>query len=217
MEYAEELISYVLLVIGALIPIANPFSTAPMFLSLTASFDKAERRKTATLACLYMFGLLTMFLLAGVFLLGFFGISIISLKIAGGLIILYIGFRMLFPPPEAPQQSEINKQDAADIAFVPLAMPMLSGPGSISVVIAIAAEVGQIETTQGQIIGYSVVAAGIAIASIICWLVLSASNKVVRFLGQRGIDAMTKIMGFFLIAIGVELLGGGITILMGVT
>jgi multiple antibiotic resistance protein len=215
-EYAQELVTYVLLVIGALIPIANPFSTAPMFLSLTANFDKHERRKTATLACLYMFGLLTMFLLAGVFLLGFFGVSLISLKIAGGLIILYIGFRMLFPPPTHTQQSEMTKQSAADVAFVPLAMPMLSGPGSISVVIAIAAEVGQIESAQGQFIGYSVVAAGIAAASLICWFVLSASNKVIRFLGQRGIDAMTKVMGFFLIAIGVEFLGGGVSALLAV-
>jgi multiple antibiotic resistance protein len=200
-----------LLVVGALIPIANPFSTAPMFLSLTANFDKAERKRAAKLSCFYMFLLLTAFLVSGVFLLSFFGISLSSLRIAGGLIIGYLGFRMLFPPHADEETTTGKAKNAADITFVPLAMPMLSGPGSISVVIAIAAQVGELQTTKELVLGYITVACGIAISAFICWLVLSASGKVVRFLGQGGIDAMTKVMGFFLISIGVELVVSSIT------
>jgi len=210
MELAQQLFTYMLLVVGALIPIANPFSTAPMFLSLTANFDKAERKKAAKLCCLYMFLLLTAFLVSGVFLLSFFGITLSSLRIAGGLIIGYLGFRMLFPPHVETEQTT-KATNASDIAFVPLAMPILSGPGSISVVIAIAAQVGELATTRELVFGYLTVASGIAISAFICWLVLSASGKVVRFLGQGGIDAMTKVMGFFLISIGVELVVGSIT------
>lgn len=176
-----------------------------MFLSLTANFDKQERKKAAKLSCIYMFLILTAFLLFGVLLLSFFGISLSSLRIAGGLIIGYLGFVMLFPPHSKVGDEGNKSNHASDIAFVPLAMPMLSGPGSISVVIAIATEVDQLATLKEQVLGYSTVAIGIAIAAIICWLVLNASSKVVRFLGQSGIDAMTKVMGFFLIAIGVEL------------
>jgi multiple antibiotic resistance protein len=200
-----------LLVVGALIPIANPFSTAPMFLSLTANFDNAERKRAARLSCFYMFILLSAFLVSGVFLLSFFGISLSSLRIAGGLIIGYLGFRMLFPHDINEEAGPGKVHNASDIAFVPLAMPMLSGPGSISVVIAIAAKVGELETTKELVMGYVTVAGGIAISAFICWLVLSASGKVVRFLGKGGIDAMTKVMGFFLISIGVELVVSSIT------
>jgi multiple antibiotic resistance protein len=210
-ELTSQLFTYILLVVGALIPIANPFSTAPMFLSLTAHFDKAERKRAAKLSCLYMFLLLTAFLVSGVFLLSFFGISLSSLRISGGLIIGYLGFRMLFPPHTGEQNSSNKANNASDIAFVPLAMPMLSGPGSISVVIAMAARVGELETTRELVLGYITVACGIGISAFICWLVLSASGKVVRFLGKGGIDAMTKVMGFFLISIGVELVVSSVT------
>jgi multiple antibiotic resistance protein len=133
------------------------------------------------------------------------------LRIAGGLIIGYLGFRMLFLPHTNDETSSNKAQSASDIAFVPLAMPMLSGPGSISVVIAIAAKVGELETTRELVMGYVTIAYGIAISAFICWIVLSASGKLVRFLGQGGIDAMTKVMGFFLISIGMELVVSSVT------
>jgi multiple antibiotic resistance protein len=211
MELTSQLFTYMLLVVGALIPIANPFSAAPMFLSVTSSFDKAERKRAAKLSCLYMFLLLTAFLIFGVFLLSFFGVSLNSLRIAGGLIIGYLGFRMLFPPHTDEEANTSKAKSATDIAFVPLAMPMLSGPGAISVVIAIAASVEELETARELVLGYITVVSGIGVSAFICWLVLRASGKVVRFLGQGGIDAMTKVMGFFLISIGVELVVSSVT------
>jgi multiple antibiotic resistance protein len=90
-------------------------------------------------------------------------------------------------------------------------MPMLSGPGSISAVIGIAAKIQELTTTKELVLGYTTVACGIAISFFICWLVLNSSGRVVRFLGPSGIDAMTKVMGFFLISIGVELVMSSIT------
>jgi multiple antibiotic resistance protein len=190
-----------------IVPIANPFSTAPLFISMTAKFDKSERQKTALLACLYMCALLLVFLFLGMFILQFFGISLISLRLAGGLVILYMGFRMLFPPEGAGSETQNQAfTDASSVAFTPLALPMLSGPGSISVVLAMAAEIAQQESVVTKFAGYAVVSTGIVISSLICWTVLSSSGAGVRVMGEKGIDAMTKLMGFILICIGVEFL-----------
>ncbi|ASP48309.1 MarC family NAAT transporter [Cognaticolwellia beringensis] len=205
MEQVLQFLSYILLVVAALIPIANPFSTAPMFLSLTQDFSKQERQKAVNLATLYMFLLLSVFLIFGVQLLAFFGIELTSLRIAGGLIIGYLGFRMLFPAPISMPGGLTQQTTANDIAFMPLAMPSMSGPGAISVVIAMAARINTAETLQDELYGYIVVIAGIAVAALICWIVLSAATKVVKFMGVNGIIAMTKVMGFFLISIGVDM------------
>ncbi len=211
MEQIVEQISlfagYILLVVMGIVPIANPFSTAPLFISMTAKFDAPERQKTALLACLYMCALLLVFLFLGMFILQFFGISLISLRLAGGLVILYMGFRMLFPPESAGSETQNQANtDAGSVAFTPLALPMLSGPGSISVVLAMAAELSQKELLTTKIAGYAVVSTGIVVSSLICWMVLSSSGAVVRKMGEKGIDAMTKLMGFILICIGVEFL-----------
>jgi multiple antibiotic resistance protein len=204
------LFANLLLVIGGLIPIANPFSTAPLFLALTSSFGAEESARTAKLCTIYMFIVLTSFLFVGVFLLSFFGVSLPSLRVAGGLVIAYIGFRMLFPPAVAAAAEALSPGKPEDVSFTPLAMPMLSGPGSISVVIAMASEIGEIESVIHRFLGYSLVTFGIGISAFICWLVLRASDKVVKFMGATGIDALTKVMGFFLICIGVEFVANGI-------
>ena len=205
-----ELFSYLFLVVGGLIPIANPFSTAPLFLALTSGFSAAESAKTAKLCTIYMFIVLTSFLFAGVFLLSFFGVSLPSLRIAGGLVIAYIGFRMLFPPAVIATTEKTVSGKPEDISFTPLTMPMLSGPGSISVIIAMASKIGEIEPMVHRVWGYGLVTVGIGISAFICWLVLRASDKVVKFMGATGIDALTKVMGFFLICIGVEFIAKGI-------
>jgi len=207
MGMATELIGFVFLVMAGIIPIANPFSTAPLFLSMTADFDKSERRKTATLACTYMCVILLAFLFLGIYILQFFVISLTSLRLAGGLVIVYMGFRMLFPPELANAgQAERSKKDASSVAFTPLALPMLSGPGSISVVLAMAVEVAQGDTLFTKVAGYGVVTTGIILSSLVCWIVLWSSAPVVRFMGKNGIDAATKLMGFILISIGMEFL-----------
>ncbi len=210
MSLAIELFGYVFSVVLGIVPIVNPFSTAPVFIAMTAHVSSDERHKTATLACIYMCVLLIVFLLLGSFILQFFGISLKSLRLAGGLVIAYMGFRMLFPPElNSAESSSQPEKDPRELAFTPLALPMLCGPGSISVVLAMATVVSQQEDTLNMTIGYGVVAVGIIIASFICWLVLWSSGAVVRFLGKTGIDATTKLMGFLLICIGAEFVLSG--------
>ncbi len=210
MDIAFDLVGYVLIVVLGIVPIVNPFSTAPVFISLTSHVANSERKHTATLACIYMAVLLLVFLLLGTTIMQFFGISLQSLKIAGGLVIGYMGFRMLFPPDADQVEVESSaKRDPRSLAFTPLALPMLCGPGSISVVLAMAAKVSDQQILVNEIAGYAVVATGIVLSSIICWLVLWSSGSVVRFLGKNGIEATTKLMGFLLICIGTEFVLSG--------
>jgi multiple antibiotic resistance protein len=190
---------------GALLPIVNPFSTAPLFVSLTREMPRAERLDQARRACLYMFAVLVATLLAGALILAFFGISLPALRVAGGLIVARIGFGMLHPEPEqelprAQQQAMAHKPDPA---FTPLAMPMLSGPGSIAVTIGMATEVDTPLENLPIIVG-------IALVTLVSWLVLRSSARVVDRLGATGVTVLTRIMGLLLVCIGIQFVFRGV-------
>ncbi len=212
MEITSSLIiSSLAIVFTGLFPIANPFSAAPVFLALTKNHSDLEAHDVALKASIYMGAVLVSFLLIGALILGFFGITITGLRIAGGLIILITGLRMLFAPTEDSYQSDKESVRHQNVAFTPLAMPMLSGPGSISVVLSMSDKIADLESYSLMITGYLVVAAGILITVVVCWFVLRYSRKITQFMGESGIDAITRFMAFFLVAIGVEFLLNGIT------
>jgi multiple antibiotic resistance protein len=200
------------LTIGALLPIMNPFSTAPLFVSLTSNASPKLRNKVALQACLYAFAILAVFLLLGAAIIDFFGISVPGLRVAGGVIISTIGFRMLFPKPAvAPAGRErVSQSQELEVAFTPLAMPSLAGPGSISVVLTAAAQIRTLRPNDFALI-YLAVIIGMVITLVIAFAVLRAASSMVRFLGKAGIDAMTRIFGFLLIAIAMQFLLTGIS------
>ena len=190
----------------------NPFSTVPLFLSLTAGMSERRRNRELLKACLYSLALLVGFLFLGAAIIDFFGISVPGIRVAGGLIISAIGFRMLFPAPAAGTGAEPMAD--RDIAFTPLAMPSLAGPGSLSVVIAAASQIERHNPENYRPI-YLGVTAGLVIVVLIAFLILRASGTLARFLGPAGIDAMTRIFGFLLIAIGMQFLLTGISDFFG--
>ena len=194
-----------------LLPIANPFSTAPVFVAITAGMTEAERNRLATAAACYMTATLIAFLITGALILNFFGITVPALRVAGGLIIGYIGFRMLFPTSTSGSAPSVTTRARPDgsVAFMPLTMPLLSGPGSIAVVIGMSAEILENPGRTERILGYIVVAVGIVITAVVCWLVLRAATRVTKVLGETGIDVLTRMMGFLLIAIAVEFVDAG--------
>jgi multiple antibiotic resistance protein len=205
------------LTVGALLPIMNPFATAPLFLSLTAKMDSAKRNHQALVACLYAFSILIVFLLLGSAIIDFFGISVPGIRVAGGLIVSVIGLRMLFPAPAngdagSPRLSPVEEE----IAFTPLAMPSLAGPGSISVVVTAASQI-RTGYAANYVEVYAGVLVGMAITIVITWLVLRTATSLARVLGASGIDAMTRIFGFLLICIGVQFLLIGISDFFGLT
>jgi multiple antibiotic resistance protein len=155
-----------------------------------------------------MFGILTTFLIAGGLIMNFFGISIPGLRIAGGLIISYLGFKMLFPDQAVISgKEEAEAASKKDISFTPLAMPSLSGPGSISVIIGISSTA---QAGERIVIDHVLVAMGIAATALISYFILRAATKLNRLLGASGMNAIARIMGFLMICIGVQFCINGI-------
>lgn len=197
----------VALTVGALVPIMNPFSTAPLFVSLTTGMDPRRRNQQALLGCVYAFAILAVFLLLGSAIIDFFGISVPGVRVAGGLIVSTIGFRMLFPRP--PPGTGAGESEPQDVAFTPIAMPSLAGPGSISVVLAAAGYIQSIHPTEWRLI-YAAVIVGMIATLVLSYLVLRVAASMVRFLGPGGLDAMNRVFGFLLICVGMQFLLTGI-------
>src|SRR5690606_38115917 len=134
-----------------------------------------------------------------------------GIRVAGALIILALGMRLLFTGADESGPSHKTAEAAeqpsrADISFRPLAMPSLSGPGSIAAALGYSSKI----LADRKLLGYLVVICGILIALAIAWLVLSSSFRIARFLGKNGVTAMTKIMGFMLTCIAVQFIASGI-------
>lgn len=208
MSWLREGLLYVLSTVGALLPIVNPLSAVGLVVSITANLTAQERAEQIRRACIYMFFILTAFLVAGGLIMNFFGISIPGLRIAGGMIVSYLGFRMLFPETAAISSRERDEaREKGDISFTPLAMPSLSGPGSIAVVIGMSTTV---QDSEHVVIGHVLVAIGIAITALISCIVLKAATRLDRVLGATGMNAMARIMGFLLICIGIQFVINGV-------
>jgi multiple antibiotic resistance protein len=190
---------------AALLPIANPFSTAPVFLAVTSNMMPDERMDQARRACIYTFFTLAVTLGAGALILAFFGISLQALRIAGGLIVANIGFGMLNPKPktEDPQEKHASSMAKHDVAFTPIAMPMLSGPGSIAVTVGMATEA---DTPLENL----AIVVGIALVCLVSWIVLRSSTRVVEYLGATGVDVLSRIMGLLLVCIGIQFIFRGL-------
>ncbi len=192
-------------VIG-LLPIINPLASAPTFLAITEGDDEPRRREQALKGCLYMIVILVSTLIGGTVIMNFFGISIPGLRIAGGIMMTGIGLSMLAPHKNDPhEKTEVSEAALRkmDISFSPLAMPMLSGPGSIAVTL------GFTSLATGWI-DYVAIIAGIICVAFLTYLVLRLSGKLAGLIGPVGLNAMTKIMGFLIMCIGVQFVVNGV-------
>ncbi len=200
-----DLVREVLGTFIGLLPIANPFSTAAVFVAITQRFTESQARSQARRACVYMAIVLLVSLFAGALIMRFFGISLPALRVAGGLIVARIGFDMLSLEPD-PDVGETQREEIlhmTDVAFTPLAMPMLSGPGSIAVTVSMAAG-------AGTLWDYGAIALGIVLVAGASWLVLRSARRVVTRLGSTGMTALTRVMGFLLVCVGVQFIGDGV-------
>jgi multiple antibiotic resistance protein len=201
---AFDILDDILLAFVAILPVVNPFSKPPIFLSITEGWTLEERRAEALKASIYAFIILIVSLVAGTFILEFFAISLPALQIAGGLLIARTAFQMLNPQKEHNQTDAEHREacERDDISFVPLAMPLLSGPGSMAVMINLATEV----KFWGEWVVFSVAAAAVCVIS---YFVLAESVRLVRVLGVNGMNALSKLMGFLLLALAVQFILNG--------
>jgi multiple antibiotic resistance protein len=192
-------------VIG-LLPIINPLSAGPTFLAITEGDSDARRLEQARKGCLYMVAILVCFLIGGTFIMKFFGISIPGLRIAGGIMMTGIGLGMLTGRGDGAGPADPTHEAARrkrDISFSPLAMPMLSGPGSIAVTL------GFTSLADGWL-DYGAIILGIIAVALSTYLCLRLSSRLVGLIGPVGLNAMTRIMGFLIMAIGVQFVVNGV-------
>ena len=203
---APQLFDDVFVAFIALLPVVNPFSAPPIFISITEGLTIEERSRQALKACLYAFLILVVSLIAGTFILKFFSISLPAVQIAGGLLIARTGFQMLGPRKDHYQSpaEEKEAQEKEDVAFVPLAMPLLSGPGAMAVMINLA-------TGVTQAVDWVLITFAAAVVCIITYFVLIESVRLVRILGVNGMNALTKLMGFLLLSMAVQFVINGVS------
>jgi len=201
----QEFLSLALTSVVSLLPIANPFSTAPIFLSLTGGMTVQQRRKIARRTSLYVFFILVVCFLAGRLIMEFFGITVPGLRIAGGLLIMKFGLGALSGAAIGEQSTTAppGSKRVGDIAFTPLAMPSLSGPGAIAATISLASVVE-------SPIQYPAVIVGILVLAVVSYFVLRESYRVTHFLGENGMRVLVNVMGFIILCIGVQYLLDGV-------
>lgn len=191
----------------SLVSLINPLGAIPVFLSLTSNHPKDWIRKQIFKTSLNVFVICIVSFLIGNYVLDFFGISINALKIAGGIIISRSGFQLL----NAKHKKDVGKKiqseslQKEDISFTPLAMPLLSGPGSISFLINLSIQTNYDFTTST----YAIIS--ILLASISIFIILILAPKILLYMGQAGLKSMSKIMGFIVLAIGIQLIISSIT------
>lgn len=187
---------------AALFPIANPLGNAAIFLSITPGEKSGLRRSQALKGSLYMLGILLMFYVAGTFIMKFFGITLDGIRIAGGIVVARVGIKLMNPRKEDTHQpeEEAEARSKPDISLSPLAIPLLAGPGSMAVVMSMSSY--HLDPFGGGMFG---IIAGIIAVCATCWIMLREAEWVLRVLGVNGANALTKIMAFLLLAIGVQL------------
>jgi len=189
----------------ALFPLVNPVGAIPLFCTLTSDGTNEYRKKMAFKTSLNVVIILIVFLLIGKLLLEFFGISLPVLKIAGGLIVAHTAWEMVTSKNKLTKEETSELDDKEDISFTPMAMPMLSGPGSIGIVIGLTS--ANSVSSISYYLGFSV---GIILLGIIVYILLIISLRLFKLLGTTGIGVMSRIMGFFILAIAVEIIYQGL-------
>ncbi|WP_323956856.1 MarC family NAAT transporter [Aeromonas caviae] len=196
----------IFLALLALLLMVNPPTTATLLLGLSKGMSREHIRRQINMAALYLFATLCVSFFIGSSILDLFGISIPGLRLAGGLIIAFIGFRMLFPSPNQSAGVEANQ----NIAFVPLTMPSMCGPGTMALVISGAAQIAELPAEADRVVIYAAMVTAFALMSLISWGVLKLADPVCKILGATGIDAMTRIMGFLLVCMGMQFCINGV-------
>lgn len=189
-----------------LLAVINPLEALPVFLMLVSSKSEGEQRRVARAASLYAFLLVAFFLFFGAFILKIFGVPLSMVRIAGGIVLTRIGFE-LFTPSGAGKGSFASAGPDDNIAFMPLAMPLMVGPGAIATILGMMAT---IERSRSESLAFGAIFAAILAAIFVVYLCLAYAGGLVARLGPMGINAASRIVGFFISAMGVSLVFNGV-------
>ncbi|MEL6778904.1 MAG: MarC family protein [Cyanobacteria bacterium J06597_16] len=210
----QAFIDFALGGLAALFPVIDPIGGVPIFLVLTAGVPKVLRDRYAKRIAINVVLLLIGFLLVGGGILRFFGISLEVVRIAGGIVVFHAAWNTM---NAESRLSDLENEDAAqragqheDISFMPMTIPLLAGPGAIAVALGLAAEASRgvegLETAQNLL----AIAVAIGIIGLIIYIALRSSTLLLKWLGAGGIHALSRLLGLFVMAIGVQLILNGI-------
>jgi multiple antibiotic resistance protein len=194
-----------------LLAIVNPLAIVPFFIHYTVGFSADQRRATIRISAFSTFVVIAVSALAGLHILEFFGISLASFQVGGGMLLLTSALNMLNAQPAEAKTTTHELEDGAEkaamgasIAVVPLTIPLLTGPATMSTVV-IYADKAKTFLQLGTLVGYGVV---VALATALCF---SLAQPIARVLGKTGINVMTRLMGLILAALAVEVMSDGLT------
>ena len=192
----------------ALLAIVNPIGVIPFFIHFTQGFTREQRQRTTRIASISAFAVIAVSALAGLKIIEFFGISLASFQVGGGLLLLMSALQMLNAQPAESRKDDLHEggdkaDTGASIAIVPLTIPLLTGPATISTMI-IYADKTRHWWQLGVLVVYGVVI-GIAV-----WIAFSLSDRVAKAIGKTGTDVMTRLMGLLLAALAVEVMSDGL-------
>ncbi|MEO8155002.1 MAG: MarC family protein [Rhizobacter sp.] len=192
----------------ALLAIVNPIGVIPFYIHFTEGFTRQQRQRTIRVAAFSAFVVIAVSALAGLKIIEFFGISLASFQVGGGTLLLISALQMLNAQPAESRKEDVtegqDKVDAGDsIAVVPLTIPLLTGPATISTMV-IYADKTRHWWEIAFLVGYGVVI-GLAV-----WLAFSAAGRIAKVLGKTGINVMTRLMGLILAALAVEVMSDGL-------
>jgi multiple antibiotic resistance protein len=188
-----------------LLAVVNPLESLPIFLKLLAGQDKAAHRRVARQSCLYAALLTFFFLVFGTLVLKLFSVPLSMIRIVGGIILMRIGFSLFLPSASAGTNLE-SPQDG-NIAFVPLAMPLMFGPGVLATILGWSSLVYHPIT---DFFSLASIALAIVAAMLVTYLTLAYADELLGRIGPQGIDAATRLVGFFVAAIGMGLIFHGV-------
>ncbi|MDK2916546.1 MAG: multiple antibiotic resistance protein [Euryarchaeota archaeon] len=209
-----DLLSFALLSFSSILIVVNPLAATLIFVSLTGTMDQAAKIRVARDASRFALVILLLFTFAGGWILQLFGISIEAFRIAGGLLLFGIGMDMVYAKTSRTKMTATEKyegQDADDIAIMPLAIPMITGPGAITSAIVLMNEAMSMDAEVGMnLVAIAVVPLAAVTAIGITYYMMQNADLIVRRIGQREYRAVNRLMGMLLIAIAVQFIIIGI-------
>ncbi|HUU75595.1 MAG TPA: MarC family protein [Methanoregulaceae archaeon] len=196
-----ELVNFALLSLSSMLIIINPLAATLVFVSLASDIKTPEKQRIAKDACVYAFLILIAFTLLGGLLLQLFGITLDAFRIGGGILLFGIGMEMVYARTSRTKMTDTEKYESIegeDISVMPMAIPMIAGPGAITTTIVLTAG------SLGIIIQMAIVIASITLAIIITYVMMVRSELIVARIGQKEFRVINRLMGMLLIAIAVQ-------------
>jgi len=201
----EELIAYLAFIVSVF-ALMNPLAAVPIYLGLTSDLEPDARRRIPFKTAAAAFLIMVIAFIAGETILLMFSVSIPALRIAGGIVILSMGWSMLQARTSRTRQTDEEAEEACSrdsIAVIPMAIPLTAGPGAISLMVVAASYPNPIEGKIAIIIA-------VLFVCIMLWLFLKSATRISRLLGKTGMNIVTRIMGLLMLGVGVEFMGEGI-------